>query len=137
METYEYEQQSLRSTTMHDHFLRTAILSVARLQNDIALKSLQTQQEMLYEKKSDMKCPAKMPNLLQHNPKSHWHFLKNVTAISSTNMNLSLRSRLPCTDPKSGLRPEMEKNDRKMDFGPTGKMAEKWRYCSPYHASGR
>ena len=41
-----------------------------------------------------------------------------------------LRSRLPCTDPKSGLRPEMGQNGRKMDFVPTfqkgGKMAEKW-----------
>ena len=36
---------------------------------------------------------------------------------------LELRSRLPCTDPKSGLRPEM---GRKNGFGVTGKRRKKW-----------
>ena len=43
---------------------------------------------------------------------------------------LILRSRLPCTDPKSGLRPEMGKKQPKNGFWPhrkqRGKMAEKW-----------
>ena len=41
-----------------------------------------------------------------------------------------LRSRLPCADPISGLRPEMEKKRPKNGFWPHrekgGKMAEKW-----------
>ena len=44
-----------------------------------------------------------------------------------TNLGFGLRSRLPCTDPKSGLWPEYEKNGRKMDFGPAGKKkGKKW-----------
>ena len=39
--------------------------------------------------------------------------------------NQDLRSRLPCTDPKSGLRPEMGKKWPKNGFWP---MAEKWEF---------
>ena len=52
-------------------------------------------------------------------------------------VGLALQSRLPCTDPKSGLRPEIGENGQKMHFGPTGKkrgkngrkmgkLAQKW-----------
>ena len=56
--------------------------------------------------------------------------LKRLNATLSLLHFLDLRSRLFCTDPKSGLRPEMGKNGRNMHgFWPhwekRGKMAEK------------
>ena len=39
---------------------------------------------------------------------------------------LALRSRLSCTDRKSGLRPEMGKKWLKNGFSPTGKKGKKW-----------
>ena len=52
-----------------------------------------------------------------------------LTGLRCPGGGLFLRSRLPCTDPKSGLRPVMGKNGRKWILVPSGKggkLAEKW-----------
>ena len=54
----------------------------------------------------------------------------SITWQQFQHRGFDLRSRLPCTDDKSGLRPEMGKKWPKNGFWPhpekEGKMAEKW-----------